>query len=58
MTRDNPQPGETGHQDDDPASRNPTGRKRKSSAGQRRKKDRKLFGGTLWSKSDDPKKGK
>lgn len=43
--------------DDDPASKNPTGRKRKSSAGQRRKKDRKLFGGTPWAKpKDDPKK--
>lgn len=48
MTTDNPQPGETGHRDDDLASKNPTGRKRKSSAGQRRKKDRKLFGGTIW----------
>lgn len=46
-----------GNQDDDPASQNPTGRKRKSSAGQRRKKDRKLFGGTPWAKQkDDPKK--
>ena len=59
MTRDNPQPGEAGHQDDDPASRTPTGRKRKASAGQRRKKDRRLFGGTIWGKKpDDPKKGK
>lgn len=53
MTADNPQPGESGHRDDDPASRNPTGRKRKSSAGKRRQKDRKLFGGTIWSKDDD-----
>ncbi|AWY07240.1 hypothetical protein SEA_ARACELI_2 [Streptomyces phage Araceli] len=46
-----------GKQDDDPASQNPTGRKRKSSAGQRRKKDRKLFGGTPWAKKkDDGKK--
>lgn len=29
---------------------NPTGRKRKSSARTRRKKDRRLFGGTLWGK--------
>ncbi len=29
---------------------NPTGRPRKSSARQRRKKDRKLFGGTLWGR--------
>jgi hypothetical protein len=59
VTWDNPQPGEIGHNDDDPASKNPTGRKRKSSAGQRRKKDRKLFGGTPWSKpkpDQDPKK--
>lgn len=41
--------------DRDPQDQNPTGRKRKSSAGQRRKKDRKLFGGTPWSKKD-PKK--
>jgi hypothetical protein len=56
MTRDNPQPGEVGpepEKDDDPASRNPTGFKRKSSAGQRRKKDRKLFGGTKWARKDD-----
>lgn len=53
MTWDNPQPGEVGHQDDDPASRNPTGRKRKSSAGTRRKKDRRLFGGTPWAKPED-----
>lgn len=57
VTADNPQPGEAKH-DDDPASQNPTGRKRKSSAGQRRKKDRKLFGGTKWSKPEDPKGGK
>lgn len=43
--------------DDDPASKNPTGRKRRASGGQRRKKDRKLFGGTRWQKPDD-KKGK
>lgn len=29
---------------------NPTGRKRKSSARTRRKKDRRLFGGTRWEK--------
>ena len=51
MTRDNPQPGEVGpEKDDDPASKNPTGFKRKASAGQRRKKDRRLFGGTIWGK--------
>lgn len=37
----------------DAVGQNPTGRKRKSSAGQRRKKDNKLFGGTRWGK---PKK--
>lgn len=42
--------------DDDPASKNPTGRKRRSSAGKRRQKDNKLFGGTRWGKKDDPKK--
>jgi hypothetical protein len=42
--------------DDDPASQNPTGRKRRGSAGQRRKRDRKLFGGTRWEKKDDGKK--
>ena len=50
MSKDNAQ------HDDDPANQNPTGRKRKSSAGQRRKKDRKLFGDTQWAKDD--KKGK
>jgi hypothetical protein len=41
----------------DPVGQDPTGRKRKASAGQRRKKDRKLFGGTPWGKpKDDPKK--
>jgi hypothetical protein len=34
----------------DTVGQNPTGNARKSSARQRRKKDRKLFGGTLWSK--------
>lgn len=42
----------------DPVGQNPTGRKRKSSSGQRRKKDRKLFGGTPWAKKPDEKKGK
>lgn len=32
---------------------NPTGRKRKSSSRQRRKKSRKLFGGTIWGKGED-----
>ena len=42
-----------------PASQNPTGNARKSSAGQRRKKDEKLFGGTPWGKKkpgEDEKK--
>jgi len=38
---------------DDNVGDNPTGRARKSSAGQRRKKLRKLFKGTQW----DPNKG-
>ena len=47
---------EMGDDDDEPwdtVGQNPTGRKRKSSARQRRKKDRKLFGGTRWGKKDD-----
>ncbi len=45
--------------DRDPEDQNPTGRKRRSSAGQRRKKDRKLFKDTPWGKKDDDKgKGK
>jgi hypothetical protein len=47
------EPGDDPEKDDDPASRNPTGNKRKSSAGQRRKKDRKLFGGTPWGKKKE-----
>ena len=39
----------------DPEDQNPTGRKRRSSARTRRKKDRRLFGGTPWSKPDDTK---
>jgi hypothetical protein len=34
----------------DQVGQNPTGRKRKSSAGQRRKKQGRLFGGTKWGK--------
>lgn len=51
--------GGEGKEDDDPASQNPTGRRRRSSAGKRRQTDRKLFGGTPWSrkpKPEDPKK--
>jgi hypothetical protein len=47
-----------GEGDRDPQDQNPTGRKRKSSAGQRRKKDNKLFKGTPWQKPEDKKKGK
>lgn len=36
--------------DADKVGKNPTGRERKSSAGKRRQKDRKLFGGTKWGK--------
>jgi hypothetical protein len=43
----------------DTVGNNPTGRPRKSSARQRRKKERKLFGGTPWARNDkDKKKGK
>lgn len=47
-----------GGEDDgqDRVGQNPTGRERKSSARQRRKKDRKLFGGTLWSKKKEDQK--
>lgn len=49
---------EMGDDDDegwDTVGDNPTGRKRKSSSRQRRKKSRKLFGGTRWGKKDDGK---
>lgn len=39
----------------DLVGQNPTGRERKSSAGKRRQKDNKLFGGTAYEK---PKGGK
>jgi hypothetical protein len=42
--------------DEDPASRNPTGNQRRSSAGQRRKVDRRTYGGTPWQKPEDKKK--
>lgn len=38
--------------DDNPASQNPTGNERRSSAGQRRKKDNKTFKGTKWEKKE------
>jgi len=41
--------------DDDPASRNPTGFRRRSSARTRRKKDRRLFDGTPWAKPEKEK---
>lgn len=48
-----------GGEDDgtDPVGQNPTGRKRKSSAGKRRQKVNKLFKGTPWEKKpkDPPK---
>lgn len=47
--------GEDDSWDKDPEDKNPTGRKRKSSAGKRRQKDRKLFGGTKWGKKPDDK---
>lgn len=39
----------------DKVGKNPTGRERKSSARTRRKKERRLFGGTQWSKEGDDK---
>lgn len=33
---------------EDPADQNPTGNERRSSARTRRKKDRRLYGGTKW----------
>jgi len=52
-----------GGEDDgqDPVGQNPSGRARKSSARQRRKKDNRLFGGTPWAKPkpkppEEPKK--
>lgn len=45
------EPGDDGDEvDADKVGKNPTGRERKSSAGKRRQKDRKLFGGTKWGK--------
>lgn len=41
--------------DPDKVGRNPTGRERKSSAGQRRKKDNKLYKDTPWDKGKDKK---
>lgn len=39
----------------DNVGQNPTDRPRKSSARTRRKKDRRLFGGTLWARPEDGK---
>lgn len=36
----------------DNVGQNPTGRPRKSSAGKRRQKDNKTFGGTQWDRKD------
>lgn len=41
--------------DPDKVGKNPTGRETRSSAGKRRQKDRKLFGGTKWGKKDGGK---
>ena len=40
----------------DHVGQNPTGRPRKSSARTRRKKDRRLFGGTPWAKKKNDDK--
>ena len=42
----------------DKVGKNPTGRERKSSAGKRRQKDGKTFGGTKWAKKPGKKDGK
>lgn len=47
-TSDYRQGGEAQDEGWDTVGDNPTGRPRKSSARQRRKKARKLFGGTIW----------
>jgi hypothetical protein len=39
----------------DHVGQNPTKRERKSSARTRRKKDRRLFGGTPWARPEDKK---
>lgn len=46
-------PSEPDDDGQDMIGNNPTGRKRRSSAGQRRKRDRRLFGGTKWGKDKD-----
>jgi hypothetical protein len=42
----------------DKVGKNPTDRERKSSAGKRRQKDNKIFGGTKWSKKPKKEDGK
>jgi hypothetical protein len=42
--------------DDDPASQNPTGRRTRSSARTRRKKERRLFRGTRYENPNDKEK--
>lgn len=39
----------------DTVGQNPTGNPRKSSARTRRKKERRLFGGTPWARQDETK---
>jgi hypothetical protein len=49
------EPGDDDNEPWDTVGDNPTGRPRKSSARQRRKKDRKLFKGTRWGRKGDDK---
>jgi hypothetical protein len=42
----------------DKVGKNPTGNPRKSSAGKRRQKDNKIFGGTKWAKKPKKEEGK
>lgn len=47
--------GDAPREPDPDAGDNPTGRARRSSARTRRKKDRRLFDGTIWGRSDTTK---
>lgn len=47
--------GEVPQEPDPDAGDNPTGHARRSSARTRRKKDRRLFGGTMWDRKEDGK---
>lgn len=49
------EPGDDEDEGWDTVGDNPTGRKRKSSSRQRRKKSRKLFGGTIWGNKEEGK---